>query len=192
MSEIHRVTFEERLDRVQTNLHMVVSELLSITSMCEAHAPLNRITTRLESAVILFLGEARTTRDLLYQPRLMVEEGVMAAILATLASAMNVLAELLEQMPSEFSRSQPLTITLSRLTGLAQEICGECVPHTYTPASSSGWTESNPPPSESSKTFLCAIVPLPSREGVRRLGSFTAEPPDTSHESPTHCAHLYN
>jgi len=54
VSEIHRVTFEERLDRVQTNLHMVVSELLSITSMCEAHAPLNRIITRLESAVILF------------------------------------------------------------------------------------------------------------------------------------------
>ena len=133
VSEIHRVTFEERLDRVQTNLHMVVSELLSITSMCEAHAPLNRITTRLESAVILFLGESRTTRDLLYQPRLMVEEGVLAAILATLASAMNVLAELLEQMPPEFSRTQPLTITLSRLTGLAQEICGECVPHTYTP-----------------------------------------------------------
>lgn len=133
VSEIHRVTFEERLDRVQTNLHMVVSELLSLTSMCEAHAPVNRITTRLESAVILFLGEARTTRDLLYQPRLMVEEGVMAAILATLASGMNVLAELLEQMPPEFSRTQPLTITLSRLSGLAQEICGECVPHTYTP-----------------------------------------------------------
>jgi hypothetical protein len=133
VSEIHRVTFEERLDRVQTNLHMVVSELLSITSMCEAHAPLNRITTRLESAVILFLGESRTTRDLLYQPRLMVEEGVLSAILATLASAMNVLAELLEQMPPEFSRSQPLAITLGRLTGLAQEICGECVPHTYTP-----------------------------------------------------------
>src|SRR5260370_33795487 len=63
----------------------------------------------------------------------MVEEGVLAAILATLASAMNVLAELLEQMPPEFSRTQPLTITLDRLTGLAQEICGECVPHTYTP-----------------------------------------------------------
>ncbi len=28
--EIHRVTFEERLDRVQTNLHLVISELQSI------------------------------------------------------------------------------------------------------------------------------------------------------------------
>jgi len=133
MSEIHRVTFEERLDRVETNLHMVISELLSITAMCEAKAPLNRIATRLESAALLFLGELRTTRDLLYQPRLVVEEGVLAAILATLASALGVLADLLACVPPEFSRSEPLTITLDRLSGLAQEICGECVPHTYTP-----------------------------------------------------------
>jgi hypothetical protein len=133
VSEIHRVTFEERLDRVETNLHMVISEFLSITAMSEAKAPLNRISTRLESGVILFLGELRTTRDLLYQPRLMVEEGVLAAILATLASAMSVLADLLALLPPEFSRSQPLTITLDRLTALAEEVCGECVPHTYTP-----------------------------------------------------------
>ena len=133
VSEIHRITFEDQLDRIETNLHMVISELLSITAMTETKAPLNRITTRLESSVILFSGELRTTRDLLYQPRLMVEEGVLAAILATLASAMNVLAELLALLPPEFSRSQPLTITLDRLTVLAEEICGECVPHTYTP-----------------------------------------------------------
>ncbi len=133
MSEIHRVTFEERLDRIETNLHMVISELLSITAMNETKAPLNRITTRLESAVILFASELRTTRDLLYQPRLMVEEVVLAGILATLASAMIVLADLLALLPPEFQRSQPLTITLDRVTGLAEEICGECVPHTYTP-----------------------------------------------------------
>jgi hypothetical protein len=133
VSEIHRITFEDQLDRIETNLHMVISELLSITAMTETKAPLNRITTRLESSVILFSGELRTTRDLLYQPRLMVEEGVLAAILATLASAMNVLAELLALLPPEFSRSQPLTTTLDRLTDLAEEICGECVPHTYTP-----------------------------------------------------------
>jgi hypothetical protein len=76
VKEIHRVTFEERLDRVETNLHMVISEIPSITALCEAKAPLNRVNTRLESAVIFFLGELRTTRDLLYQPRLIVEEGV--------------------------------------------------------------------------------------------------------------------
>jgi potassium channel LctB len=133
VSEIHQVTFEERLDRVETNLHMVVSELLSVTAMCESKAPVNRISTRLESAGLLFLGELRTTRDLLYRPRLVVEEGVLAAILATLASGLTVLAELLDCLPAEFSRSQPFAITLDRVSGLAKEICGECVPHTYTP-----------------------------------------------------------
>jgi hypothetical protein len=133
VSEIHRITFDERLDRVETNLHMVISEMLSIIAMCEAKAPLKRINTRLESAALLFSGELRTTRDLLYQPRLLVEEGVLAAILATLASAMSVLADLLAGLPPEFSRSQPLTITLDRVSTLAEEICGECVPHTYTP-----------------------------------------------------------
>jgi hypothetical protein len=133
MSEIHRVTFEERLDRVETNLHMVISELLSITAMCEAKAPVNRVSTRLESAALLFLGELRTTRDLLYQPQLMVEEGVLGGILATLASALGVLAELLACLPPEFSRSQPFAIALERLTALAEDICGECVPHSYTP-----------------------------------------------------------
>jgi hypothetical protein len=52
---------------------------------------------------------------------------------ATLASAMSVLSDLLACLPTEFSRSQPFAITLERLTGLAEEICGECVPHAYTP-----------------------------------------------------------
>ena len=133
VSEIHRITFEERLDRVETNLHMVISEMLAITAMCEAKAPLNRISTRLESAAILFSGELRTTRDLLYQPRLAVEEGVLGGILASLASALNVLSDLLACLPPGFSRSQPTEITLERLTVLAKEICGECVPHSYTP-----------------------------------------------------------
>jgi len=133
VSEIHRITFEERLDRVETNLHMVISEMLAITAMCEAKAPLNRISTRLESAAILFSGELRTTRDLLYQPRLAVEEGVLGGILASLASALNVLSDLLACLPPGFSRSQPTEITLERLTVLAMEICGECVPHSYTP-----------------------------------------------------------
>ena len=133
VSEIHRITFDERLDRIETNLHMVISELLSIAAMCENKAPLNRMSTRLDSAVLLFVGELRTTRDLLYQPRLVVEEGVLAAILASLASALNVLADLLACLPPDFPRSQPLTITLDLLTDLAKEICGECVPHAYTP-----------------------------------------------------------
>ncbi len=132
-SEIHRATFEERLDRVQTNLHMVISELLSITAMCEAQASLNGIGTRLDSSALIFLGETRSIHDLLYQPRLIVEEGVLASILANLASALTVMSELLRRLPPAFVRSQPLEIALGNLTRLAADICSNCVPHNYTP-----------------------------------------------------------
>ena len=133
VSEIHRLTFEERLDRVQTNLHMVISELLSIIAMCEAQRPPNRIGTQLESAALIFNGEMRAIHDLLYQRQLVVEERVLAAILANLYSALMVLSELLQCLPATFVRSQVLTIVLDELTRLAGEICGNCVPHEYTP-----------------------------------------------------------
>jgi rhodanese-related sulfurtransferase len=133
VSEIHRITFEERLDRVQTNLHMVISDLLTITAMCEAQKPPNKIATRLDSAVLIFNGEMRAIHDLLYQRQLLVEERVLAAILADLYSALNVLSELLQSLPPTFVRSQLLTIVLDELTRLAGEICGACVPHEYTP-----------------------------------------------------------
>jgi rhodanese-related sulfurtransferase len=133
VAEIHRITFEERLDRVQTNLHMVISDMLAITAMCEAQKPPNRIATRLESAVRIFNGEIRAIHDLLYQRKLVVEERVLAAILANLYSALNVLSELLQSLPPTFVRSQLLTIVLDELTRLAGEICASCVPHEYTP-----------------------------------------------------------
>lgn len=132
--EIHRVTFDERLDRVQSNLHLVISELLSLNSACETgSAPMAQISTRLDSAVLLFVGELRTTHDLLYQPRLMVEEAVLSSILANLASALEVLVGLLTCLPAEFTRSEPLEMSLRNASRLAQDICGNCVPHSYTP-----------------------------------------------------------
>ena len=71
--------------------------------------------------------------DLLYQPRLIVEEGVLASILANLASALNVMSELLLRLPQAFVRSQPLEIALEKLRRLAADICSNCVPDSYTP-----------------------------------------------------------
>jgi hypothetical protein len=134
VGEIHRVTFEERLDRVQTNLHMVISEMIAIAEVCSApNPPLHRVSARFESAALLFQGELRTTHDLLYQPRLTVEEGVLASILASVSSALGVTSDLLTTLPPDFARSQPLEISLHNIARIAREICGECVPHTYTP-----------------------------------------------------------
>jgi potassium channel LctB len=134
VGEIHRITFDERLDRVQSNLHVVISELLELSAQCKTPSvPVHRLATRLHSTVWLFLSELRTTHALLYQPRLMVEEIVLASILGNLASALEVLAELMSCLPAEFTRSDHLEIALGSLTHTAEDICGNCVPHEYTP-----------------------------------------------------------
>ena len=53
---------------------------------------------------------------------------VLSSILANLASAFDVLAELLACLPAEFVRSQLLERALGNLTRLAEDICGSCVP----------------------------------------------------------------
>jgi Ion channel len=134
VSEIHRITFEERLDRIQTNLHIVISDMISITAVREApDPPLGRISTRLESSMLLFQSEMRSIHDLLYQPKLTVEEGVLSAILADLSLALTVFVELLADLPTDFPRSQPFGIILQNLNRFAHDICGDCVPHSYTP-----------------------------------------------------------
>ena len=86
-----------------------------------------------EGAALLFQGELRTTHDLLYRPRLMLVEGVLASILAALASALSILSDALACLPPGIPRSNPMEIVLKNVTSLATDICGECVPHQYTP-----------------------------------------------------------
>jgi rhodanese-related sulfurtransferase len=134
VSEIHNITFEDRLDRVQANLHMVISELLAVAAACEApNASFHRVQARLDSTLLVFLGELRTIHGLLYQPRLIVEEGVLASILASLASAMEILYELLSSFSADLTRSQPFEIAIGSIARLAEDVCSSCVPHSYTP-----------------------------------------------------------
>ena len=88
--EIHRVTFDERIDRIQTNFHMLLSELQAIAMMYDDGAATpERINARLESATLVFAAELRTVHYLLYRPAQAPEEPVLAGILASLASALN-------------------------------------------------------------------------------------------------------
>ena len=133
--EIHRVTFEERLDRVQTNLHLVLSELQAIATMCDdGTVRPERVSARLESAAMVFAGELRAIHDLLYRPQRAPAEPVLEAILAALAGAFRELTELLACLPTTFVRSTTLDGSLRVMARLADEICGECVPHAYAPA----------------------------------------------------------
>jgi hypothetical protein len=132
--EIHRVTFEERLDRVQTSLHLVLSELQVIATMCgEETARPEAVMARLESGALVFAGELRAVHDLLYRPQQVPDEAVLEAILASLAAALNQLVILLSCIPAGWSRSPTLDSACRRMARLAEEICGECVPRAYAP-----------------------------------------------------------
>jgi hypothetical protein len=133
--EIHRITFEDRLGRVRTNLHLVLSELQAIAGMgAEPGARRERILSRVESATAVFAGELRTIHDLLYRPQQVPDEQVLESILATLCAVLRELNELLAYLAEAPKGSPTLQGTLRSTAALANEICGECVPRAYAPA----------------------------------------------------------
>jgi hypothetical protein len=132
--DIYNVTFEGRLDRVQTNLHLVLSELQSIAMMCdEGVSQPQRVAARLESAVLVFGGELRAIHALLYSPQRAPEEAVLEAILVALASALRTLSDVLACLPPAFERPPALQSALKMICALADDICAECVPQVYAP-----------------------------------------------------------
>jgi hypothetical protein len=134
VDEIHRVTSEERIDRIQTNLHMVLSELQWVATMFnEGKVPVERINVRLESTALVFATELRTVHYLLYQPRQAPEEPVLASILASLTSTLSTLEDCLHAAPDGHARTPVLAHALKTLSNLAGEICATCVPDVYAP-----------------------------------------------------------
>jgi len=133
--EIHRITFEDRLDRVQASFHLVLGDLQTIGMMCEEKMVRpERIGARLESAALVFAGELRTTHDLLYRPQWAPEEAVLGSILASLDASLRALREVLACLPPTVRRSPALAAAFDEVAVLADEICGECVPHDYAPS----------------------------------------------------------
>src|SRR5439155_19682319 len=112
-----------------------LSELQAIATMCDdGTVRPERVSARLESAAMVFAGELRAIHDLLYRPQRAPAEPVLEAILAALAGAFRELTELLACLPTTFVRSTTLDGSLRIMARLADEICGECVPHADAPA----------------------------------------------------------
>jgi hypothetical protein len=133
--EIHRVTFDERIDRIQTNLHMLLSELQTIAMLYDdGTGQVERVNARLESATLVFAAELRTVHYLLYRPAEAPVEPVLAGILASLASALQALNDCLHIRPDQMANSPLLDDALKTVSNLAGEICGNCVPSVYAPA----------------------------------------------------------
>ena len=132
LEETHRIAFEQRLGRVRTSLHLVLSELSTIAAACAVDdLPPGRIRIRAESTVAVLEGEMQTVHDLLYRPEQMPDEQVLESILAGLASVLEVLQELLTCMPEESRASDVLDNSVAKIKSRALEICGDCVPREY-------------------------------------------------------------
>lgn len=140
VEEIHRIAFDDRLGRVRSNLHLVLSELQGISSACEGQRvdPVKAMA-RIESAAAVFVGELRTVHDLLYRPQQTPDEEVLESILASVAAGLTELADILSTQRG-MNRTAPLSTTLRSVSSLSEEICGECVPRSYAP-SLKGWMD---------------------------------------------------
>jgi Ion channel len=131
VEEIHRIAFEDRLERVQTDLHLVLAELHGIAQLCKLpEVPTDQIRARADSASGMCLSELRTIHGLLYRPQEAPEELMLEGILASLAIVLRELRELVRCLNS---RSPYLTRNLAGLARLAEEICADCVPRRYAP-----------------------------------------------------------
>jgi len=134
VEDIHALVFEDRLDRVQTNLHLMIADLQDIGALRRAgDCEPGRVAARMESATMVFAGELRAVHSLLFRPRETPDEEVLQSILASLASALRELLEVLESSSSSAARTSILETNLRTLARLADEICGECVPNEYAP-----------------------------------------------------------
>ena len=132
VEEIHRTTFDDRLDRVRTNLHLVLSDLETIHQINREHSALpSHVLKRLESSKRVFTGELKTIHDLLYRTKLLPEEDALESLLANLTLC---LAALIDLLNSQTERSTGLNADLKTISNLANQICGECVPRAYAPA----------------------------------------------------------
>lgn len=130
--EIHRTTFEDRLDRVRTNLHLVFSDLGSVQQLQVEQGVLpDLVMRRLESTVRVFRGELQAVHDLLYRSQIMPDEETLHSLLANLVICLQGLIEINGSLPS--GRAPALNAGLRSVSNLANDICGECVPREYAP-----------------------------------------------------------
>jgi hypothetical protein len=131
VDEIHRIAYEDRLERVQTDLHLVLAELQNLTRLCKApEVPDEQLLARIDSASAICLAELRTIHDLLYRPQSAPEEAMLEGILASLSIVLREMRELVRCLSI---RSPYLTRNLAGVSRLAEEICADCVPRRYAP-----------------------------------------------------------
>jgi hypothetical protein len=105
-AEIHRTTFEDRLDRVRTNLDLVFSDLGAMRQLqAEQGVLAGQVLPRLESTMRVFRGELQTIHDLLYRTQILPDEEALESLLANLAICLQGVIDL--QSSSRTSNNDP-------------------------------------------------------------------------------------
>ena len=125
-AEIHRIASEDRLGRMQMNLHMVMSELQALATDVGAHE-------RLEGVAMIFASELAAVHDLLFRPQHLPSEQILESILARVASILTELVLRVNTLPEGDRCEGTLAANLRVATATAMEICGDCVPRAHAP-----------------------------------------------------------
>ena len=123
LGEIHRVTFENRLGRVRTNLHLVLGDLSEISNRCSDPATLpRRLRGRIESVAMIFAGELRAARDLLHGRPADADDIALEALFACFAAGLEELGDLLTCMVTAQERSGSLRRSLRTIAQLGADL----------------------------------------------------------------------
>jgi rhodanese-related sulfurtransferase len=143
IEEIHQIAFEDRLSKVRTNLHFVLMELQQIEAECHnrAFAP-DRVMPRIESVIMVFVGELKSIYDLLQRPHETPLDTTLESMLAGLAANLRQLRDLLDPSPegsdpadsfAALAFNAVLSPHLKSIRRLAADICRECAPRQHLP-----------------------------------------------------------
>lgn len=127
LDEVYRLTIENRLGRLRTNLHLVLSELSEISGDCSNPTmPPRRLRTRIESVAMVFAGEMQAVRDLVHGSRGGADGAALEPLFACVAAGLEELSHLLTCLPSGQPRSGSLRRSLRRISQLGADFCGAC------------------------------------------------------------------
>ena len=131
LAEVHRLTFENRLARLRTNLHFLLTELAEIAGQCsDPTVPRRRLQSRIESVAAIFAGELEAVRDFVFGAQC--DPSALEGIFACLAAGLEDLADLLTCLPEGRERSAALKRSLRAVAQVGGELCGTCVAGTRT------------------------------------------------------------
>jgi rhodanese-related sulfurtransferase len=135
LSDVFRLTFENRLGRVRTNLHLVLAELGEIAGdRSDPAVPPRRLRARTEAVAMIFTGELQAVRDLVHGRPGGADAAALETLFACLAACLQELTELLTCVPSGKAPSGPLRRSLRRIGQLGADLCGTCPVQPLTPA----------------------------------------------------------